>query len=351
MGKRQITLADLAKELNISTATVSRALKDYPDISDETKLRVLALAKEKNYRPNTMAAGLRNQESKIIGVMIPEIVNHFFSSVIKGIMHVCYDADYRVMLCQSSESYEKEVADANALFSSRVDGLLVSLAHETQRFDHFQDFHDAGIPVVQFDKISEEIPDTSKVVVDDYLGAFHAVEHLILTGHKRIAHLSGPLIAYTSLNRFNGYQAALQHYGIPFDESLVLGCKDITLEEGQAFCKKLMGLPQPPDAIFCITDAVAIGAMVGAKQAGYRVPEDLAVVGFSDWQISAIVEPSLTTVSQPSFEMGKLAAQILIQEIHDLKEGRPVNHETHILKTHLKIRHSSVPQAANVPML
>ena len=348
MSKRQITLADLAKELHISTATVSRALKDYPDISDETKRRVLALAREKNYRPNTMAAGLRNQESKIIGVIIPEIVNHFFSSVIKGIMQVCYDADYRVMLCQSSESYEKEVADANALFSSRVDGLLISLGHETTQFDHFQDFHDAGIPVVQFDKVSDEIANTSKVVVDDYLGAFHAVEHLIQTGKKRIAHLRGPLVASTSRNRMHGYRDALMHYGLPVDESLILGCQHITLEEGQELCGQLLEIPNRPDAIFCITDAVAIGAMVSAKQAGLRVPEDMAFAGFSDWQISAIVEPSLTSVSQPSFEMGKKAAQILIEEIRAIKEDRPVAHETYVLKTALKIRNSSIPKIENV---
>lgn len=349
MGKRQITLADLAKELNISTATVSRALKNYPDISDETKRKVLALAQAKNYRPNTMAAGLRNQESKIIGVIIPEIVNHFFSSVIKGIMQVCYDADYRVMLCQSSESYEKEVADANALFASRVDGLLVSLAHESNQFDHFADFQDAEIPIVLFDKVSDKITNTSKVVVDDYLGAFLAVEHMILTDRKRIAHFAGPQVASTSRNRLNGYRDALTKHGFPVLQELIFPCEEMSLEEGERLAKRMVTTSPQVDAVFCINDAVAIGAMVGVKRSGLSVPTDIAIAGFSDWQISSIVEPSLTTVSQPSFEMGKLAANILINEIRNTKEGKPITHETHTLKTSLKIRESSAGQPAQVP--
>ena len=210
MGKRQITLADLAKELGISTATVSRALKDYPDISAETKRRVLELAKLRNYYPNTIAASLRNQESHIIGVIIPEVVNHFFSTVITGIMNVAYQAGYRVMICQSNESYEKEVEDAKALLASRVDGVLVSVAHETSTFQHFQEFKNAGIPIVFFDKTCEGILGTSKVVVDDYKGSFDAVEHLIQQGYTRIAHIRGPLTANNSRNRLNGYLDALK---------------------------------------------------------------------------------------------------------------------------------------------
>ncbi|MEO1449533.1 MAG: LacI family DNA-binding transcriptional regulator [Bacteroidota bacterium] len=343
MHRKQITLADLAKQLQISTATVSRALKDYPDISQETKQRVLALAKELNYRPNTMAAGLRKRESKVIGVIIPSIVNHFFSSVIKGIMEVAYQADYRVMLCQSDESYEKETADARALFNSRVDGLLVSLAHETRHFDHFREFTDSGTPLVFFDKVPprEIFPEISRVVVDDYQGAYAAVSHLIGQGHRQIAHFSGPMQASTSSRRYQGYLQALKDHGLHRDEQLVFACEDITYDEGQAFAQQLIEQNPACTAIFCITDMVAMGAMQGAKLKGRQIPTDMAIAGFSDWKMSSIVQPPLTSVAQPSLEMGRISTQLLLQEIRSLKDDKPVHHETITLETSLKIRASS----------
>ncbi|MEO0472306.1 MAG: LacI family DNA-binding transcriptional regulator [Bacteroidota bacterium] len=342
MNRRQVTLADLAQELGISTATVSRALKDYPDISNETKERVLALARQWNYRPNSMAAGLRKQESRVIGVIIPEIVNHFFSSVIKGIMQTAYDADYRVMLCQSDESYEKEVADANALFASRVDGILVSLAHETVALDHLYEFQHAGVPIVFFDKVPlEEKNNISKVVVDDYQGAYNVVSHLIEQGAKRIAHFRGPMEAYTSRNRFLGYQAALEANGIPLDTDLVYDCSKITLEEGVSFVHDLVDKGVAFDAIFSITDSVGIGALLGLQEKGLNVPEDVMLAGFSDWKMSSVVQPSLTTVAQPSLEMGRLAMELLLREIQASKDEVEPVYETIVLKTELKVRDSS----------
>ncbi|MEL6649473.1 MAG: LacI family DNA-binding transcriptional regulator, partial [Bacteroidota bacterium] len=318
MNKRQITLSDLAKELGISTATVSRALKDYPDISQETKRKVLALAQKLNYRPNTIAAGLRKQESRVIGVIIPEIVNHFFSSVIKGIMQVAYDADYRVMLCQSDESYEKEVADANALFNSRVDGLLVSLAHHTKSFTHFEEFLNAGTPLVFFDKVpqADSMAKTSKVAVNDYEGAYQMVSHLIQQGATRIAHLRGPMSAYTSQKRYEGYCQALEDHKLPLDPELVFDTVEITMDEGRQFARKLINVSGGCDAIFCITDKVAIGVIDALKSEGVRVPEDILVAGFSDWQVSAVVDPPLSSVAQPSLEMGKKAMELLLTEIN-----------------------------------
>ncbi|MEM6343744.1 MAG: LacI family DNA-binding transcriptional regulator [Bacteroidota bacterium] len=344
MNKRQITLSDLAKELGISTATVSRALKDYPDISKATKQKVLALAKELNYRPNTMAAGLRKQESRVIGVIIPEIVNHFFSSVIKGIMQVAYDSDYRVMICQSDESYEKEVADANALFNSRVDGLLVSLAHHTESLSHFEDFLNTGVPVVFFDKVPQQanMAQTSKVAVNDYQGAYQMVSHLIEQGAKRIAHFRGPMMAYTSRNRYNGYLQALKDHSLTFDEKLIYDTKDITIAEGRAFAKRLLASSPDVDAIFCITDSVAIGAIDGLKSQGVKVPDDILIAGFSDWQVSAIVDPPLSSVAQPSLEMGKKAIELLLQEINASKNNLEVNFQFIELPTELKLRQSSI---------
>ena len=272
MGRRQVTLADLAKELGISTATVSRALKDYPDISKETKKRVIQLAEQRNYQPNTIAASLRNQESHIIGVIIPEVINQFFSSVITGIMEVAYNAGYRVMICQSNEDFEKEVTDAKALLNNRVDGVLVSVAHGTHTFDHFREFQEAGVPLVFFDKISEEIEDCSKVVVDDRRGSFVAVDHLIQQGYTRIAHIHGPLTASNSHNRLNGYLDALKSSQIPIDESLIIDGGSLTYEFALELGRKIVQESYDLDAIFAVTDIVAIGVMTGIKQEGKRFP-------------------------------------------------------------------------------
>lgn len=342
MSRRQITLADLAKELGISTATVSRALKDYPDISPETKKKVLELARTMNYRPNSLAAGLRKRESRIIGVIIPSIVDHFFSSVIKGIMEVAYDAGYRVMLCQSDESYEKEVADAHALFDSRVDGILVSVAHGTEHYEHFVDFQETGIPIVFFDKVPANMDTASKVIVDDYEGAFRLVEHMIQQGFGPVAHFRGPMIASTSRSRYQGYADAMKAHHLEPDESLIYACQDITLEEGHAHALELIRRRPDCRGIFAVTDTVALGAMTGIKEAGLRIPADMAIAGFSDWKISAIVDPPLTTVAQPGLEMGRRATELLLLEIHAGKEQTTFQPETVILKTELKLRASTL---------
>lgn len=344
MRKGQVRLSDLAMELGISTATVSRALKDYPDISAETKQRVLALAKKLNYRPNSIAASLRKQESKIIGVIIPSIVNHFFSSVIQGIMSEAYVNDYRVMLCQSDESYEKEIADTNALYNSRVDGLLVSLVPQNPGYDHFELFAEAGIPFVFFDKIPlhDYFKGASRVVVDDYQGAYTAVTHLLEQGCKKIAHFQGPDMAYTSANRLRGYLDAIAAQGLPHDPSLIYSCNEITFEEGQIFAKKLFERHPDCDGIFTITDYVGMGAIDTIKKLGKKIPEDVAVIGFSDWKISSIIEPKLSSIAQPSFEMGQIAIRLLLQEIEANRGETKYEPQTVVLKTTLKARSSSV---------
>lgn len=334
-------MADLAHELGVSTATVSRALKDYPDISPETKERVLHLAKAWNYRPNSLAASLRKQESHTLGVLVPQIVNHFFSSVIKGIVDKAYECGYRVILCQSDESIEKEAANADALLDSQVDGVLASVGHETTRFEHFQMFVDDEVPVVFFDKMPEGFNNCSKVIVDDMDGAKRAVEHLLAQGCKRIAHIGGPFQAYTADRRLAGYREALLQAGISIDEEYIHECTDVTIEEGDAFAAKLMALPEPPDGLFCVTDSVALGAMRGFKKAGFRVPDDIAIVGFSDWEINTLVDPPLSSVEQPGYEMGKISVHILLEEIKALKHKLDIEHQVHQLPTTLKIRASS----------
>ncbi len=341
MSKRQITLADLARHLRLSPATVSRALKNYPDISQDTKNRVNALAKEWNYRPNSIAAGLRKRESKIIGVIIPEIVDHYFSAIIKGIMEVVYDADYRVMLCQSDEAYDKEKVDAAALLDSRVDGLLVSIAHTTYKFDHFLDFLNTGTPVVMFDKVTDQVPGCSRITVDDRAGAFTAVQHLIDQGYRRIAILTGPQLAYTALKREQGYKDALAANNLTFDESLMVRCMDVTYSEGQQYASHLLQCPNPPDAFFGITDNLALGALTACKQLGVKVPEQVGVAGFSNWLVGDIVEPSLTSVSQPGATMGRLAANILLEEIKSIHQDITPAPQYIELKTDLVVRKSS----------
>ena len=340
MKKGQVTLKDIAKHLGVSVATVSRALKDFPDIGAETKAAVKKLAEEWNYRPNTLAVGLRKQKSKIIGVIIPEIVHHFFSSVISGIMDEMEQHGYSIMLFQSNETLFREQRDIDVLLNSRVDGLMISLSNNTTTFEHISNAQKMGIPVVLFDKVTDEL-DCSQVVVDDQEGAYLATKHLIDQGCKRIAHIRGPEHPKNAHDRLQGYINALHDAGISVDESLILSCEKVIHEEGYQFAKQLLALPTPPDGIFAITDAVAIGAMVAIKEHGLHIPTDIALVGFSNWRMAAVVEPTLTSIHQPGYEMGQAASRILLEEIN-VSKSENIQHQKIVLKTNLVIRDSSV---------
>jgi len=339
MLKNQITIKDIASELGISPSTVSRALKDHPDISEATKKAVKELAEKWDYQPNSIALSLRSQKSNIIGVIVPQIVHHFFSTVISGIEDVAYAAGYNVMICQSNEKYEREVADIKALISSRAEGLLVSFSKETMDFEHLKKLQKRGVPLVFFDRICEEM-DTHSVIVDDFGGAFKATEHLISMGCNKIAHLAGPNHLLISQNRADGYQEALEKHGIPYDKSLVLTCDGgPEAEEGLIQMEKLLKLPNRPDAVFANNDLVAIGAMKAIKQAGLRIPEDIPVIGYSDWMVASVMTPSLTSVAQPGYEMGKVAAEILLKQIES--PGAEFDFDSKILETELVLRDST----------
>ena len=344
MKSGEVTIKDIARQLDISPSTVSRALKDHPDISRKTKDAVVELAARLDYHPNAIALSLRKNQTNTIGVIIPEIVHFFFSTIISGIEDIAYKAGYNIILCQSNESYEKEVTDTRALLNSRVDGLLVSFSRETKNFDHFIDLHHRGVPIVFFDRIYEDIGiDTNRVVVDDYDGAKLAVQHLVDTGCRRIAHLAGPEMLQLSKSRFKGYKDVLGENGISFEPGLVVSdikVKGVEFEEGYALTKKLLELPERPDAIFANQDLAAIGAIKAIKESSLRIPDDVSVVGFSNWQMSSYIEPSLTTVAQPGFEMGQEATRLFIQQIKqdDIESYVPV---TKILKTKLIIRNST----------
>ena len=334
----QVTIKDIARELKISPSTVSRALKDHPDISPATKKAVRDLAEKLDYQPNSVALSLRKSKTFTIGVIIPQLVHHFFSTVISGIEDVAYNEGYHVMICQSNELYEREVLSTQALLASRVDGMLASIAQETQDTKHFQSVMNKGIPLVFFDRVVSGL-DASSVVVDDFGGAYRAVEHLIRSGCRRIAHLSGPNNLLISQSRLSGYKKALEDYGIDSGEDLIIRA-GLSIEEGRAACEKILALEQLPDAIFAANDPVAIGALQLLKERGVKVPEDISIVGFSNEPITSLIDPPMTTVAQPGFEMGQLAVRLLLDEIAlpDEEEGISSRRE---LKTELVVRKST----------
>lgn len=338
----QVTIKDIARELGISPSTVSRALKDHPDISPETKKAVNALAEKLNYQPNIVALNLRQSKTNTIGVIIPEIVHFFFSTVISGIEDVAYSAGYNVILAQSNESLQREKTDIKALFNSRVDGMLMSISRETVSFDHIESILAKGVPIVFFDRVYDN-NQLSKVLVDDFEGAKQATLHLIEQGCKRIAHLEGPPNLAISKLRLKGYLEALKEHDIPVNKDLIVACALGTMEDGKEATEKLLRMKNPPDSIFASNDPSAMGSMQAIKEKGLNIPKDIAVVGFSNWFFSALMDPPLTTVDQPGFEMGQEAARLLIRHIEmKEKDDAEIVPETKVLKTRLIVRASSV---------
>lgn len=337
LKRHQITIIDIARELNLSKSTVSRALTGHPKVKASTREAVLALAEKLDYQRNMVAINLVTSQSHTIGIIVPEFVTSFFPRVIIGAQEVASQAGYNIIISQSNESYETEVANARVMLANRVDGLLVSLSRETRNFDHLKVFQRKGIPIVFFNRVCEEMQ-VPKVVVDDYDGAFKAVEHLIRIGKKRIAHLAGPDSLLVSRKRLNGYLDALRQYHQPIVEELII-TYDLTLEKVKIYVKHLLELEQPPDAIFAINDPTAIEAMQLIKKKGLRIPEDIAVVGFSNDYASQLIEPSLTTVAQPMHEIGRTAVQLLLDQLErDVADWKAI---TRTLKTELIIRDSS----------
>ena len=334
-----VTIKDIAKELGISASTVSRALKDHPDISPETKKAVTELAKKLNYQPNILALSLRQSKTNTIGIIVPEIAHFFFSTVISGIEDIAYAGGYNVIIAQSKENYEREVTDTKALYNSRVDGLLVSISRNTKSFDHFHDLTKQEFPLIFFDRVPTEV-NASKIIVDDEHGAYEATVHLIEQGCKRIAHLAGPKNLMISVNRLNGYKAALGDNHMEIEEDLIKICGKGTYEEAEGITRKLLESADPPDAIFANNDVAAYGAMKAIKEKGLKIPEQIAIVGFSNWRFSGLIEPALSSVTQPGFKMGQEAAKHLIKKI-EAKDEASHKPETMVLKTNLIVRESS----------
>jgi LacI family transcriptional regulator len=335
--KRRLTLKDIARELGISVSTASRALNSYPGISDETIKLVKDFAEKHNYIPNTMAVNFRKNKTMTLGVIVPEIIHYFFSSLISGAIQTGKKHGYNVFVSQTDELVINEISTCRTMLSSGVDGLLISLSNETNNCEHIQEIINEGKPVVQFDKVSDRLA-TPKVIVDDFQGSLNGVEHLINQGYKKIAHIGGWADVNNSLERKRGYQEALRKHKMEINPEWILQCKDISEQEGFDFTKKLIESTNPPDAIFCITDLVAMGAMKYLKSKDIKIPEQIGVLGFSNWQIAEFVSPSLSSVDQHGFEMGIKAAEILI----DLLKSNCIGEdETIVMKTNLVIRKSS----------
>lgn len=336
MRNPQATIRDLALKLEISISTVSRALRNAPDVNPETKRAVLELAKKLNYEPNRVAQSLRIKKTNTIGVIVPEINQHFFSAAISGIQEYCSKHHYSIMICQSMESIRMERSNIHMLVSNRVDGLLISLSSQTKTFDHLEQLIDKKIPILMFDRVCNDL-NVSRVVVDDHDGAFKAVDYLIKTGCRNIAYIGGPENLFISNQRLQGYRDALAKNGLPIREEYIVHCKDLHTDPAEA-ASQLLDLPSPPDAIFCFNDPVAILTLQVLKERQVAVPDEVSVVGFTNEPVSRYIEPSLTTVAQPAYEMGQIAAKLFIQEMESKEEVTPV---TRILKTELIIRNST----------
>ncbi len=337
MKRQTTTIKDIARELGISPSTVSRALKDHFEISEETKKAVRRVAEELNYQPNSLALSLRYSKSNTIGVIVPEIVHFFFSTVISGIEDIAQSRGYNVIITQSNESVDREMMNLQTLFNNRVDGILVSLSRESFDYSHFEAMIQKGLPIVFFDRVADTI-ETSKVTVDDFLGGYQATEHLIQQGYKRIGHLAGPQNLDITTERLNGYKKAHEDVGLSVDEDLVVFGK--ASDESDAYSATFELLKtKSPDALFASNDLAAMGAIKAAQKYGKNVPQDFGVVGFSNWQFTALTNPSITTIEQPGFEMGQHAAELLIKQIDGGEED--VAFESMKLPTQLLLRDSS----------
>ncbi|GHA74836.1 LacI family DNA-binding transcriptional regulator [Pontibacter akesuensis] len=336
--KAKVTIHDIAEKLNVTASTVSRALNNSPRISEVTKKAVLKAAKQMNYQPNNIAAALRNGKSNIIGIIVPTADRAFFASVIRGIEEVANTFNYKVIISQSYDNYEKEVQTIDALFSARVDGIIASIGKNTEDFAHYKNALEKGFPLVLFDRTTDAL-DVSQVMINDYLGAYKVVEHLIEQGCKRIAHFTSPKKVSVFKERLRGYVDALKDNGLPYDEELVV-LSNLQLEDGRASMEQLLQLKEMPDAVFSASDFGAMGAMQVLKERGIKIPEQVALAGFSNDPFTSFTDPPLTTVDQLSLTMGRRTAELFFQQ---LKAGdkRAVPQKT-VLKPELIIRKSSL---------
>jgi LacI family transcriptional regulator len=333
------TIKDIAKALNLSTSTVSRALRGSYEISAETKKAVLEYAEKINYRPNPIALSLKERRTRAIGIVVSEIANNFFSQAINGIESIAYNRGYHVIITQSHESHEREKVNVEHMAARGVDGLLISLSSESVDLSYLKELHEKGMPIVFFDRVTKEI-ETHTVVANNYLGAFHATEHLIYQGYKRIAHVTNSPYLSISQERLEGYKEALAKHGIAFNESLVQYCNHggMIADEVEGALNKLFKAKTKPDAIFAAGDRLTLVCFSMIKR--MKQKKDAGFIGFTNTSVGDLFAPALTVIHQPAFEIGQTAIEYLIQMI---ESKRPVTEFEHkVLETELVIRESSL---------
>ena len=334
---KRITIKDIAHELHYSISTISRAFNDKYDIHPETREIILKKAMEMGYQPNPLAKKLRENRSYNIGVVIPEFIGSFFPEVIIGAQEVFFEKGYQVLITQSNECYKDELKNVKTLVNSMVDGLLISLTHETKNIDYYKSVVDSGLPVVLFNRVTDEI-NSSKVVFDDYKWAFFATEHLIYQKYKKIFHLSGPKHLSLTKERIRGFTDAFLKHRLHIDDSYILE-SGFMMEDGDKVAKEMIEKDNIPEAILACGDLTAIGAMKVFKKNGYKIPEDIAFVGFSEHPLARHIDPPLTSVAQPTYDMGRAAANLLIEQIENKGVFIP---QTIQLNGMLNIRESSM---------
>ncbi len=335
--EKEVTIYDIARKLNFSIATVSRALKNDPVVSKKTKDMIAKLAEEMGYRSNHFARNLRNQNTNTIGLIVGKLNSYFISTVIAGIESVANSEGYNLIISQSSESFEKEKASAKTMFNNRVDGLLVSLAYDTEDISHYDPFFKKNIPLIFFDRVKSNAKCTN-FIIDNRKAAFEAVSHLINTGCKRIVHITATPKQNVYVERLKGYKQALLKYNLLFKESDII-ITNLSFESGAIAAKGILQMHPLPDGVFVANDNCAVGCMLALKQAGIKIPEDIAFVGFNNDPVSKVIEPNLTTIDYPGYEMGKAACNNLINHLN----GTAIINSTDsiILKSELIIRDSS----------
>lgn len=338
---KEATLKEIAEQLGISITTVSKALKGYSDVSLKTKNAVISLAKELNYTPNSFAVNLRTKESKTIGLIVPEIVHHFFSNVINGIVAEAEKNGYLVIILQSNESLELEKKQVELLINKRVDGIIMSLSNDSNDDCHLKEIVERKIPFVQFDKIAKLIA-SSKVIINDQEASSNATQHLIDAGFKKIAYIRGPINPQNSIDRFIGFKKTIQANGLEYNPGLVYTCEQVTFKEGVDYAAAIINDHPDVDAIFCTTDLVAVGVLSYLNDHQITVPDMIGLMGFSNWFMSQVLTPKLSTVEQPSLEMGIIAFNLLLEEMNCHKDNLPFKPRTIVLKTEVIIRESTI---------
>jgi len=341
MKEKEVTIYDLANELNLSSATVSRALKNDPLVSKKTRKKIFELAEKRGYRSNHFAKNLREQKTNTIGFMVHELQSNFITSVLAGVEKVATESGYDLIITHASESYTKEAANAKNLFHKRVDGLIASLSFDTRNLDHFRPFVDKGVPIIFFDRV-ERNSENTVIVIDNYKCGYEATRHLIEQGCKRIVHVTSSLARNVYSERFRGYRDALFDNNIAFDESLLI-IKDLSEKAGIESAQKILSLKPLPDGAFITNDFVAAVCMRTLKENNVSIPRDIAIVGFNNDAIAHLVEPALTTINYPGKELGEVAARTLVDRLKGVSTLQQIN--TIIINSDLIIRRSSLKKS------